>query len=352
MSYVDFPILEVASRCGIAVDYDSNKVEIEANCPFCNDRKKHLSFNTTTDQFRCNRCKESGNSISLYAKIHSIDNKTAFRELTEGNTYRYPIHEKKALPQVRQYEIKPLGKRHDTYYDMLQRLKLSPAHRRQLMNRGLDNATIDRNMYRTVPAAGTKLYSDLLYNLSREHNLAGIPGFYKKGGKWRMVTKNGLFVPVCSHQGYIQGLQIRLDDDSNRKYRWFSSNHYDCGTRIYPWIHVANWNNGKTAYITEGAMKAEVASYLMGGVCIIGLTGVNCINGLSGLLRELGTDEIIEALDMDKFTNQYVSDALSALKSSVLKEGIKYRSATWNPSFKGLDDFYLALRKQQVAAAA
>ncbi len=242
--------------------------------------------------------------------------------------------------------------RHDVYYDMLQMLGLSAAHRHQLLNRGLNETVINRNMYRTVPEANTRLYRDILRLLSVAHDLTGIPGFYKSNDRWHMAAKKGMFVPICTRSGYIQGLQIRLDNTENRKYRWFSSSHYDGGTRITPYIHVANWNNGGAVYVTEGALKAEVASHLMGGACVIGISGVNCVTGLTDLLNELGVNEIIEAFDMDKFTNPCVTNALSALKSKIIQGGIRYRSATWNTAYKGIDDFYLALRRSQSAAAA
>ena len=351
MVYFDIPILSAAARCGIAVPADNGRVEAEANCPFCNDSKKHLSLNTVKNQFRCHRCGESGNSVSLYAKVYRIDNKTAFKELMGIFAREIPVSPP-SLPRICEAEIKPLENRHDVYYDMLQILGLSASHRQRLMNRGLNAAVIERNMYRTIPGDNTHAYYDVLHRLSAVHDLSGVPGFYLKNGAWRMVVKKGMFVPVCTRLGYIQGLQIRLDSTENRKYRWFSSSHYDGGTRINPCIHVANWNNRGTVYLTEGALKAEVASHLMGGVCVIGIAGVNCVSGLAELLNEMGVREVIEAFDMDKFTNPHVANALSALKNIITQSGIKYRSATWNPAYKGIDDFYLALRRSHTAAAA
>jgi hypothetical protein len=255
----------------------------------------------------------------------------------------------KAAPA--QADIKPLSERHAVYYDMLQMLELSAEHWQQLIGRGLNDDIIAHNMYKTMPIPYSKQYSALMYQLSKTHDLSGVPGFYLRNGQWHMITKKGLLIPVCDQYGYIQGLQIRLNDESKRKYRWFSSNHYDHGTRIQPWIHVAKWTGSSTVYVTEGALKAEVAAFFMGDVCIVGLAGVHCINGFSELLKELGMQEVIEAFDMDKLTNPYVADALQSLKKIVIRQGIKYRSATWHPSYKGIDDFQFALWRRSNEAA-
>ncbi len=352
MNFVEIPILEAAARCGIAVNDNSRSAEVEATCPFCNDRRKHLSLNMLKNQFRCNRCNASGNSITLYARLHHVDNRTAYHELTEGTGMDFFRYTRNVFPQAQGFDMKPLADRHDVYYDMLQMLDLSQMHRQQLMDRGLGRDVIERNMYRSVPEADTQIYRRMLSRLSKEHDLSGIPGFYLKDRAWRMVNKSGLLIPVCDCHGYIQGLQIRLDNTANRKYRWFSSNHYEGGTKAEPFIHVANWNQSKTAYITEGALKAEAASYLMDNVCIIGLAGVNCTNGLPWLLKRMGVTKVIEAFDMDKRTNPCVSEAVLVLKSEMLRNGVKYRSAVWNPEYKGIDDFYLALQNNRMALAA
>ncbi len=352
MVYFELPILDVAVRCGIIVPRGSTRVEVETNCPFCNDRKRHLSLNTAKNQFNCHRCGESGNSVSLYAKVHRVDNKTAFKELIAGFNREIPPQVNKPLPVIQEATLKPLSNRHDVYYDMLQMLNLSAAHHRQLLSRGLSEAVIKRNMYRTAPKEYSPLYNGILRHLAAAHDLSGIPGFYQRNGRWRMAVKKGMFIPVCTQHGYIQGLQIRLDSIENRKYRWFSSSNYNGGTRINPCIHVANWNNKSTVYITEGALKAETASYLMGDACVIGIAGVNCISGLAGLLNELGVREVIEAFDMDKLTNPHVAKALLMLKEIIRRAGVKYRSAKWNPTYKGIDDFYLALRRNNLTAAA
>ena len=81
--YEEIPILEAARRCGrVLNDRTLEGDEVEASCPFCGDRgpgKYHLSLNTRKNQYRCNLCEASGNSVSLYARM----NGTSYRQAHE-----------------------------------------------------------------------------------------------------------------------------------------------------------------------------------------------------------------------------------------------------------------------------
>lgn len=71
---------------------------------------------------------------------------------------------------------------------------------------------------------------------------------------WNILGHSGLLVPCRDRNGYIQGLQIRLDDETkpDRKYRWLSSRGKAHGTRSYSYIHVTGNIHARTAYLTEG----------------------------------------------------------------------------------------------------
>ena len=80
-AYSKIPIVDAARRCGIVLDTRTlRRDEVEASCPFCGDHGPgtyHLSLNTVTDQYRCHLCGVSGNSVSLYARVHNMSNKEA-----------------------------------------------------------------------------------------------------------------------------------------------------------------------------------------------------------------------------------------------------------------------------------
>ena len=76
--YIKFDILEVANACGIQFHpRQKNPAERLALCPFCADSSYHLYINPVKERFHCQRCNASGNSVSLYARIHGISNAKA-----------------------------------------------------------------------------------------------------------------------------------------------------------------------------------------------------------------------------------------------------------------------------------
>ena len=241
-SYQEFPILNVARRCGLVLnDRTLEWEEVEASCPFCGDHgpgKHHLFLNTTRNIFRCVLCGEKGNSVSLYAKMEGVSNRQAFRALSEDSVlYRFPQQPLSQKPAER--EPSSLAVRHNVYYDMLMHLELSPKHKADLLARGLSEERIEQNMYRTLPMSSSARRF-LAGILSDFHNLEGVPGFYVDRGYWNILGHSGLLVPCRDRNGYIQGLQIRLDDETkpDRKYRWLSSRGKAHGTRSYSYIHV------------------------------------------------------------------------------------------------------------------
>lgn len=215
--YQEIPILEAARRCGLVLNSRTLEWdEVEASCPFCGDHgagKYHLSLNTRKNVYRCNLCNARGNSVSLFARIEGISNRQAFHALSEeGRLYRFPQQPLSKKPPER--EPASLAARHDTYYDMLSHLELSPKHKADLLSRGLSEERIAQNLYRSLPA-GDRPRRFLAGMLADFHNLEGIPGFYvDDGGYWNISGHSGLLVPYCDKDGYIQGMQVRLDDES------------------------------------------------------------------------------------------------------------------------------------------
>lgn len=347
-AYREIPILEAARRCGLVLnDRTLEREEVEASCPFCGDNgpgKYHLFLNTAKNMFRCVLCEEKGNSVSLYAKMEGVSNRQAFRALSEDTRlYRFPEQPLSKKPAER--EPSSLAVRHDTYYDMLTHLELSPKHKADLLARGLSEERIRQNMYRTLPRSRSarRLLAGLLSDF---HNLEGVPGFYVNKGCWDIAGHEGLLVPYCDKEGYIQGLQIRLDEEikPDRKYRWLSSRGMAHGTRSRSYIHVTGNIHAKTAYLTEGGLKGDVASFLDDDALFICFAGVTAIADLKDTLLSMeNIKEVVVALDMDKLMNWRVRNALEKIMALVRSiPGIHVRLMNWNMTFKGVDDFYQA----------
>ncbi len=349
-TYEKFDIVEVARTCGIDFHpHQRNPVEYRANCPFCGDRKYHLGLNREKEQFHCFRCKARGNSVSLYAMLHNISNWQAYLALKE-NTDELVLQPME-FEAATETPIRSLADRHDVYCDFLSMLYLESHHMANLTQRGLSFANIRQFMYKSIPLDPV-FCAEVLEKLSDKHDLLGIPGFYRdSAGRWQMYLKRcgGIFIPVCDKDGYIQGLQMRLDvPDGEKRFRWFSSNHYPDGTKARSWIHVVGDVNAEYACLTEGAMKSDIASVLSDGLLLIAVPGVHAVELLPDVLRELRVTKIYEAFDMDKRSKIEVKQALITVRRTIAEMGIEYQGCSWNPRYKGIDDYYLA--KMQYAA--
>jgi predicted RNA-binding Zn-ribbon protein involved in translation (DUF1610 family) len=345
--YQKIPIVDTARRCGLVLDIRTlRREEVEASCPFCGDHGKgkyHLSLNTATDQYRCNLCGASGNSVTLYAKLKGLSNKEAFQELAQGGKV-YPFPQQPVSPNT-QSPPRPLAERHQIYTDMLHLMTLSDRHRDNLLDRGLSNERIERNLYRSMPETetGRRLLASLLRTSG--HTLEGIPGFRTYYGDWTITGPSGFLIPVRNKDGLIQGLKIRLDDSEqpNRKYRWFSSRNMPGGARSYSWIHVTGNTSSKRAYITEGPLKGDAASFLSEDALFVCLGGVNAASGLKETLLELSVTDVVEAMDMDQMVNPQVRRAVWNIRQIVCSiPKIKYSKYIWNPAYKGVDDYFLS----------
>ncbi len=345
-SYQKIPIVDTARRCGLVLDSRTLlRREVEASCPFCGDHgqgKHHLYLNTDRDQYHCVLCGATGNSVTLYARTHNLSNKEAYLELTAGgNVYPFP---RQPVPQNTEKQPRPLAERHQVYSDMLALLRLNDAHRANLHERGLSDERIEKNAYRTVPETerGRRLLAMALMRCG--HSLDGIPGFRTYYGEWTLCGPAGFLIPVRNQDGLIQGLKIRKDSEDGGKYRWLSSRNMPNGTRSYSWIHVTGNVHSKRAFLTEGPLKGDVASFLSEDSLFVCLGGVSAVGNLKEVLTELGVTEVVEAMDMDMMTNPQVRQAVQNTRSVVQGiPGIRYRKYTWDPAYKGIDDYYRSL---------
>ena len=104
-----------------------------------------IRASTRTDQYRCNLCGASGNSVTLYARLNGLTNKEAYLELAaKSNVYKLPLQP--SSPNTTSREPYALKQRHAAYSEMLSLLTLSDRHRENLHERGLPDVIIERKM--------------------------------------------------------------------------------------------------------------------------------------------------------------------------------------------------------------
>ena len=312
--YQDFPftIVDVAYLLNLHVRH-KNAASLDVDCPFCGEKKGKLNLNTRKNVFKCNRCGESGGMLSLYGKIYGLDNQTACKEIKDalGKNEQAPSY------QVRKREIAPKEPeipnavpapddvRHKTYSMFFSMLVLADTHRQNLLKRGFTERQIEENGYKSTPVFGYKKLTKKL--LEAGCTVEGVPGFHQdRDGEWTIHFSNkssGFLVPVRNMDGLIVGAQIRLDHPyGGRKYIWLSSTNFHMGTSSGSPVHLAGNPGEKTIFVTEGPLKGDLAHALSGRTfgCVPGANQYANLPPFLGEMKQMGTQSVYEAYDMDK----------------------------------------------------
>ena len=224
------------------------------------------------------------------------------------------------LKTVQQAERASGQEIHQTLSLLLAMLPLQPAHRNHLHSpkRGLSDEQIDRIGFKSTPPPF--LCRSITERLMKQGcKVEGVPGFYlDDSGRWTMnfYRKNaGILIPAVGYDGMIHGLQILLDiplkqkddppDKAGAKYIWFSSSSKNMGVTSGSPVHFIGDPSARVVYVIEGLLKADISHCLTNRtfVAIAGANNTSQLDTLFALLAQNGTEEIIEAHDMDKYSN-------------------------------------------------
>lgn len=369
-----FSILDIACLLRLTIRRELAD-SVYVDCPFCQKRKGKLNLNLVKNVWRCNRCGKSGHMFELYAQLRGLQVSEAKLELIDLLAAGTPVEGIQASapsvpagPQSARRELVEQSPRaapeevDRTMRAMLDMLSLTPAHRERLHSkRGLTDAQIEYLKLRSTPSY--KLRHTIPRRLmDRGYTVAGVPGFFvDKYGKWTAnftTWTAGILVPSRRIDGLICGAQIRLDkpikedesdpDDEGTKYIWFSTASKHRGTGSGSPVNLIGDRYARTIYITEGALKAGIAHCLIKRT-FLSIQGANNLSGLEEVFRQLhetGTQLIVEALDTDKFSNPDVAKGAQKIYLLAKQCGMQCRSLTWNPNYKGIDDWQVALKQK------
>lgn len=341
-----------------------------SDCPLCGDQRGKLCLNLTRDVWYSNCCGGHGGMLDLYAGVRRISNSEAYREICDELTTGgfAPAHEvqrketakKGAKAQAERASDQAI---HRTYSAFLSKLALTPAHRRHLQTkRGLTDEQIQVFGFKSTPPP--YLCRAITAKLIKEGcSVQGVPGFFVDDtGKWTVryfQRTAGIIIPYFGIDGLIHGLQTRLDvpikdkndppDKVGMKYLWLASADKPMGVSSGSPVHFVGDPHARVVYVTEGALKADIA-HALSGRTFAATGGAGCTTQLGdffAFLHRNGTEEIIEAQDMDKYSNQGVSVGASKVYLLARENGMACRRLTWNPNYKGIDDWLLGLRKKE-----
>lgn len=314
-------------------------------CPCCDDnpRKKHLNINLKKEVFRCPKCGISGGIFDLYSLYTGVPRDKVRKALVENLGEPMKQIPKKKKQQIKEVPGSPLADieiRHATYSALLSKLSLAADHKENLLGRGLTETEIEQLGYKTTPVVGMSSIAKQLQ--SEGYQLAGVPGFYRtESDTWTLVyEQRGILVPVRDRLGRIQGIQIRRDKATKRKFRWISSIYRKDGCAALTWTHLAGPIRPQIA-LTEGPMKADIIHALT-GITVLAVPGVNGQTQLKAALEELqkeGLEEIKTAFDMDFLVNRHVEKGYNDLYQLLEEMGFRYGTYLWDSRYNGLDDY-------------
>ncbi|MCL6557570.1 MAG: toprim domain-containing protein [Firmicutes bacterium] len=300
-------------------------------CPICG-KGDWCGFNSYMAS--CMRIREG----SFKTVLQDSGDEAYLHWLEPGAVNLPAIRESDSMPAA---QTAPIETRDRVYRDFLSLLTLSPRHREDLLRRGLSEWEIRKN-YRSVPETETP-WSICKRLLGMGHDLAGIPGFYKANGPrggtyWTFERKPGYFIPVRDEKGRIQALQRRMDDCREGKYRLFSGHAKQGGCSCGSPAHVATSVKTKDhrVWITEGHLKASIASLYLGAV-VVGALSAGAWRPVIPVLHSLNASEVVIAYDRDMETNPKVKRAFQSLKAELKKSGLAVNRAVWHGE-KGIDD--------------
>jgi P4 family phage/plasmid primase-like protien len=248
------------------------------------------------------------------------------------------------------------------YRKMLEPMGLAGAHREALLKRGLGAKEIEEGGYRSFHSYDQDSVLEKLYPKYKD-GLFKVPGFYPAkrlhefgkgyaiveedalefGTDWAAITGglDGLVIPVRDWKRRIVALKTRRDDKSPKYIYWSSAKRN--GPSSGSPVHVPVWITpfSPTIRVTEGELKADVASHLSKEMATIGVPGVSSWRKALPVLVERAAKKVLIAWDWPDVESKpnvcrSLRDFFEALVAT--KRYAAVGLERWDPQYKGIDD--------------
>lgn len=366
--------------CSEEIRFNKDSTINVKSCPWCEEAHWKLNINPNKGRcgvFRCPKCGHSGSLISLQMKLQKQEYDEALDMLKNSELKSRFKYEVKATSDT--VPTASLKRRDAVYRQLIAKGYASQKLAKDLIRRGLGQDQFD--WYITVKRGDVNNFSNYVKGpgLIENRHLVSIPGVFGKAkqdefGKedtselfFSFPVNAGYLIPIISHLGEkpaISCMQIRHFEveEGYPRYSYLTSNNTKLkngvGVGECNKVHYTRnfwnedlWNNPqmkvpKTVNLTEGALKADVASVLSGR-CFIAVPGVNTIKDLPGelkFLKEKGCERINICFDMDYLDKPQVQQALEKVVEIIKSSDLKPIQIKWDRAFKGIDDYYLHLK--------
>ena len=365
------------------------------DCPFCGGHRK-MNINPDKGVYSCPRCGRSGGFLKLHMELARLsDTKSAKHDLDqrygvmdEPSRKAVSVQAARASHYVPENKAARIEKRDAIYRKWLELLPLNEDHLAEIHSerRGwMDDEFIDHMGYKSY-AEGNIQCNGINYTLpeyaylSAAHvmNMApdqyfsrfdhsDIPGFMLTRNNHLLSQReeNCLLIPVRNRAGRISFLQQKYpklpenatqqEKDSFKKYgRYGSYGETGCSTSGIESIHYTGFDfarncisTPKNVCLTEGVLKADIASYLSGKpfIALVGVSVYSQLDNELSFLKSHGTENIFVCTDMDYMTNENVKRAMETIIEKIRKTGLRAVFCSWDPEEKGIDDVLIAKRK-------
>ena len=334
-------------------------------CP-ASDHDDSFKIKLYDDGYSCARCGQGGNVPSLFMHLlHKTeyiqsgkDAAKIMHSMVEGESPAKPrkpvqVEVVSEAPEVI-YEVADIKIRDKTYRALLALLVLEKPDLDDLLRRGLTEEDVKTLGYKTAPRNPKEICKKLL---NSGYILEGVPGFYvDEDGAWTLRDLGqGYYIPFRNGFGQIQFMQIRTRKKlkDGVRYLSLSTRSQEQGTPAKAWAHIHKGSSPewwKRIVITEGALKADIAS-ILSGETFIAVPGVGSIGDLPRVLRDLtylGLEHVTLAYDMDDVVNENVQKGEARIREML---GINYleipfTKCIWDGTYKGIDDWLFNYKKQ------
>lgn len=155
----------------------------------------------------------------------------------------------------------------------------------------------------------------------------------------------GIAVPVRDLDGRIVSLKIRLDqlDAKGRRYGYATSS-YCGGAPAESAVHVPLARpSSRHIAITEGELKADAITELVGALCI-SVPGHGMWRKCLPFVDAIAPSTVAVLLDNDRFENAEIAHSFAQLVAALRAKRLRVHTPEWPHEFKGYDD-YLAARR-------
>jgi uncharacterized protein DUF3854 len=244
------------------------------------------------------------------------------------------------------------------YRGLLTALPLSPAHCQALRQRGLVDSEIRRRHYGTLPLKGRAALAKRIVAWWGADVCAQVPGFYvaeRNGQRWWSVAgAAGLLIPMRNLDSHIVALKVRADAPGDgAKYTTVSSAKRggpSPGAQVHVPLHEGL--AGDTVRLTEGELKADVATTLS-GLLTVAIPGVAQWRRALPVVQALGIQRVLLAFDADWRINPHVAQTLGHTAFALVKAGHEVQVEAWELALgKGIDDLLAAGHTPAVQSVA